>query len=158
MTDTEVTMHPNFKAVPETVALTEPPEVRALLIKELEQIQKESQILKDSEPTPGMFAAVGLAFGGGFGLFLANVVNTATGGHNPGLASGEGLVIGNSMGVAVGAGIDVLLAGQYSQYKKVMDMRNEHFKQNVWNNIPRETQLSVNKKLTDQLESNANTR
>jgi len=127
----------NFVTTLEIVNLTQPPEVRRLLVEEIGQMNDEIKALDNIKPSYN-FTALGISFGS-LGGILTAVVSRA----NPafwGLAAGGGSMIG----LTAGAFLDHTVGVSYNRFKQnVVNMRQQNFAKRVWSALPSNEQQTI---------------
>lgn len=122
-----------FNATSEIVELTQPPEVRKLLIAEIAQMKDEAKAM-DNLSIHG-FIGLGAAFGP-----LTGVLISLSSGGNAYIGGG----VGFSVGITGGALVEALVDKGYNYaINKIKDVRQQNFSKRVWSALPADKQQII---------------
>jgi len=136
---------PNFKATHEIVMLTQPPEVRAALTKEMHDMIVEVENIERLGSKGLNFPMLGLTLGSLLGVFVAVIS-----GENVGSGGASGLTVGTTLGLLAEQKAN---NKQYAITQRIISDREGNFARRVWEALPQE-----NKDILKAKKSTRNTR
>lgn len=145
--------HPNFSVDQEHLQMVESQELRDNLMQELQEKKDELRKLAESKPQANKYLYMGSSLGSTFGLLGGSIVNSLTGGENFNLL-GQGMMLGMSVGTAIGGAMDRVAEAGYNKMKNFVQEQHKKFTQRVWKAIPEKLRGDISRKLNESLKGN----